>query len=133
MSFTLTLVTSVKAVDSAIVNNIEDMQEYLVSLRQHEFGELWIYAPSGQVLAVLTHNTRAFVMYLREEGDPGLYAREPDYQGTSNDSIEFRSGNGQQDVHPFNKTVSLDAALAAVEYFIGYNGTDPRLIWQDEH
>ncbi len=129
----MTLTTSVKAVDSAIVNSIEDVQEYLVLLRQHEFGELWLYAPSGQALAVLTHNTRAFVMYLREEGDPGLYAREPHHQVTGNDSIEFRLGNGQQDVHSFNKTVSLDAALASVEYFIVYNGTDPRLIWQDEH
>ncbi len=131
MNFTLMLSTSATAIDSVVITSIEVLQEYLALLHQHEFGELWLHAVAGQALAVLWNDNRAFMMYLREEGDPGTYAYEPEHQGTSKGTIEFRLANGQSDVHPLSDTVSLEAVVPAVEYFVLNRDTDPRLIWRD--
>jgi hypothetical protein len=80
-------------------------------------------------MTVLTNGDRAWLMYLRHQGDAGYSSRSPAYDGPGNAALDFSLSNGQRDEYPASWTISSDAAIGAAEHFFSSGGMDPSVAW----
>jgi hypothetical protein len=90
-------------------------------------GETWFECDDGRLLCVVTNGERAVVMLLREAGDEGEHAIDPDASGTQDGYV---LGNGQEDVYPNRDTVTLAAARTVVERIIDRDDRPSDVSWQ---
>ncbi len=103
--------------------------EVLATLAVCEEADWSIEHNDGPILIVLLNPQRAFVMWMREEGDAGMHAVDPNADGS--DSQEFVLSNGQVDEFSNFDTVSRELALDAVAHFLRARAPSPQLQWQE--
>ena len=60
--------------------------------------EIWMEGHAKTALCILTNSDRAFLMYLRYEGDSGF--RSSNKSGDGSKTQEFKLSNGQIDLYP---------------------------------
>ena len=82
------------------LDTLEQLRGYWQEVCQRPFAEIWLHSPTGQMLAVLVNGDRAWLMFLRAEGDSGFSSRNPAYPGPDQATLEFRLSNGQVDAYP---------------------------------
>ena len=82
-----------------------------------EHGRLTTYFESdrGRMLAVVSNGSRAMVVLMGGEGDPGEHAVSPDATGSSDGYV---LENGQADTYDDSETVPLEDALAVVRSIV---------------
>jgi hypothetical protein len=64
------------------------------------FEELWAELPDGQQMTALINGKFGWLMYIRENADPGFSSRNPNYDGPDDAEIEYVVSNGQRDRYP---------------------------------
>ena len=84
--------------------------------------ETWFEDDDGRLLAVVTNGTRAMVMLLNGEGDPGEHLSDPRAEG---ESSRYLLANGQIDTYADRDTVDFGAAGRAVAHLIDHG------VWPD--
>lgn len=90
-------------------------------------GETWFECDDGRLLNVTTNGRRALVMLLREAGDEGEHAIDPDASGKQDGYV---LGNGQNDAYPNRDTIALDTARIVVEQIIDRDDRPSGVRWQ---
>ncbi|WP_143094381.1 hypothetical protein [Streptacidiphilus jiangxiensis] len=85
--------------------------------------ETWFEDETGQLLAVITNGTRAMVMLMHGDGDPGEHLIDPRGEGRSGG---FLLANGQVDTYADRDTVAFGVAGQAVEHLIDHD------VWPDD-
>jgi hypothetical protein len=115
---------------------VADVRPYVLALaRQQQFTEVWLDAgEEGPALAMLVNAEHAWLMYLRDhEGDPGFSSRNPHYAGPPDALMKFILVNGQGDQYPVARTLSLEQAVGACEYFVATQGSrSPDIVWRND-
>ena len=91
-----------------------DMSDELLRRRRNEdVYETWLTSSRGRSLAFVTNETRAMVLLLDSEGDPGEHAVDPEAGDEFSDG--FMLANGQSDEYPDTETVPFDEGLRIVK------------------
>jgi hypothetical protein len=85
--------------------------------------ETWFEDEQGQLPAVVTNGTRAMVMLMHGDGDPGEHLIDPRGEGRSGG---FLLANGQVDTYADRDTVTFGVAGRAVAHLIDHD------IWPDD-
>jgi len=93
------------------------------------FREVWLESPDGKSLIALINGDLGWLMYLREPGDPGFSSRNPEYDGSDDEMVEYCLSNGQHDFYPRAWAYSTDVVERAMEYFRQNNLPPPFISW----
>lgn len=117
---------------NGISQSYEGFEEFASALSRFDLEplfELWISAPGGQSISMLRNGRKAWLMYLRYEGDSGsvtLGAHRGD--GT----CVYTLANGQIDVYPLSWCIPIDQCYKAIAHFFRNEGARYDLVaWQD--
>ncbi len=109
---------------------IEVLRERIAAVRSADRSEVWLNDSAGPALCVLKSGARAFLMYLRREGEVGLTSRS---RGDHVDGdLEFTLSNGQVDCFPSAWTVAFEDAARAAEHFWREAKPAPFVSWHDD-
>lgn len=127
MQYTLILNNQQCAIDSILQLTCQ-----LETVSQCEFIEIWLNEINGAALCVLVNRDKAFLMFLRAEGDSGFTSRDPDYSGSADSQIEFLLANGQRDEYSAQWCVSITEAIKAVYYFFESGQKSPLIFWHQD-
>jgi hypothetical protein len=114
------------------VSSASEARLLLQSRRPSPDAEIWLTAPDDQALCILVHGESAWLLYVPEEGDPGLSSTSPDYDGPEDAMVSYLLANGQRDEYPASAAVPLSAALQAAEYFVETLEPAPCVAWSEE-
>lgn len=96
------------------------------------FAEIWVESPNGQSLCGLINGDWGWLMYLREEGDPGFSSRNPNYAGPADATIEYRLDNGQHDLYPASWALPVSEIHRALNYFKRERRRPPFITWHED-
>ena len=96
------------------------------------FLELWIEAADGATLTALVNGDSGWLMYLRENGDPGFSSRNPAYAGPADGTIRYRLDNGQVDECPARRALPLGDVKSALRHFLLTGAAAPWIVWQND-
>ena len=96
------------------------------------FAEVWVESPDGQSLCALINGDHGWLMYLRENGDSGFSSRNPDYDGPTNATIEYRLNNGQCDLYPASWALPISEIRRALDYFECEHRRPPFVTWHED-
>jgi hypothetical protein len=88
--------------------------------------------PDGPILCALINGDFGWLMYLREEGDSGFSSRNPNYDGSADDQIEYRLDNGQHDLYPASWALPVEEVRRAIEYFENKHQRPPNIVWHKD-
>jgi hypothetical protein len=102
---------------------VDELRSFWADLPQH--GEVWIERVDGTSVCALQSTDRAWLMYLRHDGDAGFSTRNPHYVGPPNATLEFVLTNNQRDLYPAAWTYPVADVLHALERF-ARDGVFPR-------
>ena len=93
-----------------------------------EDGRLTTYFESdrGRMLAVVSNGSRAMVVLMRGEGDPGEHAMSPGATGSSDGYV---LENGQEDTYDDADTVPLEDALDIVRSVVDSGAPPAEAPW----
>jgi len=114
------------------VSNVAELRAWLDEIRVTPYLEVWLSRPGGAALAILTNRARAWLMYLRHEGDAGYSSRNPAYRDPEAATLDFYLSNGQRDEYPAAWTIPTEAAFDAAEHFFISGEMDPSVTWHDD-
>ena len=101
-----------------------------MSNEQHN--QLWVDHPDGQTMCALINGDRGWLMYLRESGDAGFSSRNPDFQGSKSEMIDYVLSNGQQDSYPASWALPISVVNKALEYFEREGKPPPFVSWHND-
>jgi hypothetical protein len=101
------------------------LSDLLIELDHNASFEFWIYAPAGPSMCLLRSGPRAWLMYLRFEGDSGFTSIGEDQ---TTDMAQFTLSNGQVDEYPMAWCIQLPLALKAIQQFFATDGAQPAVI-----
>jgi hypothetical protein len=96
-----------------------------------EAAEVWVNDRQGKSLAVYKHGSKAFLMFLSEDGGAGFSSRNPATEG-DNTPIPIYMKNGQGDERLSNEMVPVTSAFQAIEYFAEHREKAPGIHWHDD-
>ena len=97
-----------------------------------KFKEIWVQSDDEQMMSAMINGEFGWLMYLREEGDPGFSSRNPNYRGDKEATMEFCFENGEIDKYPLSWVIPVDLVYKALEYF-KLNHKPPEFIeWYDD-
>lgn len=71
-------------------------------------------------------------MYLRENGDAGFSSRNPDYNGSESEVIEYVLNNGQRDIYPASWALPISVVERALEFFRKEHRPPPFVYWHND-
>lgn len=116
------------------VRSVSDLENYLATLPDSGFSEVWLVIENGPYISTLINHSadRAFIIFGRYEGDPGLSSRSTEPAFMSDQPLEFYLGNGQCDEYPMAWTVSTNEAQEAFAYTLTYRQPAPWITWHDD-
>ena len=114
------------------VRQLAELRSHLAASRHQQFCELWLNRKNEGALSALVNGDRAWLMFLRYEGDAGFSSRNPHYVGRQDAELEFYLSNGQRDVYPAHWAVDTSQALKAMEYFYLNGERSPAIVWHDD-
>ena len=83
----------------------------------------------GRVLVFVSNGTRAMVVLMSGEGDPGEHAVSPDSVGSSDGYV---LDNGQEDNYEDVDTIPVPEALTALRSIIDSGQPPPGTSWSDD-
>ena len=118
--------------DDYEIHNIDELRHSLNTAKQEEYLEIWLFQDNNGSMSLLSNKDRAWLMYLRFEGDVGFSSRNVSYIGLQNAELDFYLSNGQKDNYPESWTVSIEDAFRALEYFYLYSDKAPFITWHDD-
>ena len=81
----------------------------------------------GRLLVVISNGTRAMVVLMSGEGDPGEHAVSPEAVGSSDGYV---LENGQEDTYEDADTIPLPDALKALRSIIDSGRPPPETSWR---
>lgn len=96
------------------------------------FEEVWLESPDGQSMCALINGKLGWLMYLRENGDPGFSSRNPRYSGPPDAVIEYWLNNGQQDLYPAAWALPTADVRRALEFFEREHRPPPWVTWHND-
>ena len=96
------------------------------------FEEIWLESPDGQALCALINGDRGWLLYMREEGDPGFSSRDPAYTGDPEATIEYRLSTGQHDWYPASWSLPVAEVRSALDYFAKEYRRPPFVTWHED-
>jgi hypothetical protein len=94
--------------------------------------EIWLTAPNGAALCALMNRDRGWLMFLREYGDAGFSSRNPSYDGSPGETIEYVLSNGEIDRHPAEWALTLFEVVRALKHFVDDETMPPFIHWHDD-
>ena len=100
---------------------------------QNQFKEIEIKLEDGQYMYALINCNYGWLMYLSEEGDSGLSSRNPDYNGSDNETMKFTISNGQVDNYPLSWVLPVNIVNKALLYFDKYHTLPEFITWHDDY
>ena len=100
---------------------------------QNQFKEIEIKLEDGQYMYALINGNYGWLMYLSEEGDSGLSSRNPDYNGSDNETMKFTISNGQVDNYPLSWVLPVNIVNKALLYFDKYHTLPEFITWHDDY
>lgn len=109
-----------------------ELASRLETVRQDNYAELWLNQADRPTLCVLVNRDKAWIMFLREEGDSGFSSRNPDYAGPAGAKLEFFLSNGQRDEYPAQWCIPTAEALQAMHYFFEHGEKSPAVYWHED-
>ena len=83
----------------------------------------------GRLLVLVSNGTRAMVVLMSGEGDPGEHGVSPDAVGSSDGYV---LDNGQEDTYEDADTIPLPDALKALRSIIDSGRPAPGTSWSDD-
>ena len=106
-----------------------ELDQFLES--EAQFREVSIERNAARVLA-LFGGDRAWLMFMREPGDPGLSTRNPSLGEHDDATLPFMMSNGQLDRYPEHWTYPSDAIHRALGQFVSTARFPDDLSWHDD-
>jgi hypothetical protein len=110
--------------------NLAEVLHHLQEANAMEYAEICLTHYEEDTLFILTNMQRAFLMYLRFSGDPGMSSRDPSQFDSSEE--RFRLSNGQVNSFSANHTVAKEQVLPAVEHFVSTGQLPDWIIWKED-
>jgi hypothetical protein len=107
-------------------------RDLLGLLTQNEYGHVSLTRYEEDSLHLHTNRQRAWLMYLREPEDTGLYLASDASPG-EDEREEFRCGCGISMDFPRRRTVPISDGLAIAEAFFVSGRLSERWQWSEEH
>ena len=108
--------------------SIEELGEAFNRFDAEPQFELWVSVPTGPSMCMLRNRTRAWLMYLRYEGDSGFNSVGNSKQTGAE---KYRLSNGQIDEYPLAWCIDVEQCYKAVAYFVVNEGARPE--WVNWH
>lgn len=99
----------------------------------NQFKEIEIRLDDGQYIYALINGDYGWLMYLREEGDYGLSSRNPDYNGSDDETMKFTLSNGQVDYYPLSWVLPIETVNKALLYFEETHKIPEFITWHDDY
>lgn len=99
----------------------------------NQFKEIEVKLEDGQYMYALINDGYGWLMYLREESDSGLSSRNPDYDGSDDETMEFTLSNGQVDCYPMSWVIPADTVQKALRYFEEKHKIPDFITWHDDY
>jgi len=109
----------------------DQLNELLSVVLKPHLVEVYL-ASWGRTLAIFKNGDKAFVMFLRFEGDAGFHTIDPNYAGPTDATLELYMKSGQGDEKPLGEWISLGDAKRAAEHFLLSGERAPWLTWYDD-
>lgn len=97
-----------------------------------QFLELWIEGGNGATLCALLNGDSGWLMYLRENGDPGFSSRNVEYAGPADGAIQYRLDNGQVDEYPACWALPAGDVKKALQHFLLTGEPAPWIAWHND-
>lgn len=88
----------------------------------------WLTSSQGRRLGLVSNGSRAMVLLLDHDGDPGEHAVDPDAGTGSSDGYVLE--NGQVDEYPDQDTVPVDEAVRIVAHVLAHGAPPGDAGWQ---
>jgi hypothetical protein len=107
------------------------LRELLSLVMRPHYAELDLTGPKGMLFISKTGD-RAFLMFLRYDGDAGFHSVNPEYVGPADAMLELYMKNGQSDEKPLAEWISVDEAQRVAEHFFQYGERAPWITWHDD-
>ena len=108
---------------------LDDLHACLLEARNSPYAEIWVDHGDYPSLCALVNGDRAWLMYLRYNGDAGFSSRNPGYEGPEKAVVDYYLSNGQRDEYPASWAYSTDEVFAALEWFAANKGSPPSITW----
>jgi hypothetical protein len=108
------------------------MTRLTMSLPRSEYREIWENKPDGRAICALIRRDVGWLMYLRETGDSGFHSRNPAYQGSDDDMLDYVLSNGQLDEYPASWALPLETVERALQHFRATGERASFVEWQPE-
>lgn len=83
-------------------------------------------------MCALINGDIGWLMYIRNNGDPGFSSRNPDYRGLEEATIEYVLSNGQRDECPASWGLPYPIIIHALEYFRREGKPPPFVKWNND-
>jgi len=80
-------------------------------------------------MCALVNGDRAWLMYLRYDGDAGFSSRNPAYEGPEKVVIDYFLSNGQRDEYPAFWAYPTDKVFEALEWFAARRSSPSSIKW----
>lgn len=110
---------------------LDRLRELLSALADRQWVDAWLtQEDDGPVLCMLKSDDRAFLLWMREPGDPGFSSRGRAHRNAP--PQRFRLSNGQVDAYPAAWTIPFDEARRAMEHFCVDGTRAPFVKWHDD-
>jgi len=103
----------------------------VLQTREPVDGEVSIERNSA-ILHVLLAAERAFMMFLREVGDPGFHARNPQVEAKAREMVLFVLKNGQADQYPLATTYPVADAFRTMAMFVATGRVPEDIGWHND-
>ena len=114
------------------ITTADELRRALSRHGSEQFLEVWLNVDNGPSICAHMNRDVGWVMYLRENGDPGFSSRNPALNGTEKKLIEFELSNGQMDEYPGSWTFSKTQCFEALNYFLLHQARTPLMEWHDD-
>ena len=111
---------------------LDDLHACLLEARNSPYAEIWVDHGDYPSLCALVNGDRAWLMYLRYNGDAGFSSRNPGYEGPEKAVVHYYLSNGQRDEYPASWAYSTDEVFAALEWFAANKGSPPSITWSND-
>ncbi len=112
------------------IETVSQFEEIFKSYENEEFREIWLNSPEGPSICALLNKKIGWLMFLRQEGDPGFSSRNITFPG--NEMINYNLSNGQVDEYPASWAFSESEIFDALCYFVEHKDRTPSIEWHDD-
>ena len=113
-----------------VISTLAELDDVFQEGRPH-FLELWMGTNDGAEMTALVSGDSGWLMYLRENGDPGFSSRNLDYTGLAGEVIQYVLSNGQLDEYPASWAFPVGELKNALQHFLRTGEPAPWIAWHN--